>query len=112
MSSQRSHDYLVSLLNELCALPRESELVEFKVDDAEPKAIGEYISALANSASLVGQAFAYLVWGVHNDDHAIVGTHFDPHKARSGNEELESWLLRLLEPKIDFLYFSMTTDDH
>lgn len=107
MSSQRSRDYLVSLLNELRALPREPEWVEFKVNDAEPQAIGEYISALANSAALVGQAFAYLVWGVQNGDHAIVGTHFDAHAARVGNEELESWLLRLLEPKIDFRFFSI-----
>lgn len=112
MSSERSRDYLVSLLHELCALPRESERAEFKVNDAEPQAIGEYISALANSAALVGQAFAYLVWGVHNDDHAIVGTHFDPHAARVGNEELESWLLRLLEPKIDFRFFSVEIEGH
>ena len=112
MSSERSRDYLVSLMHELCALPRESEWVEFKVNDAEPQAIGEYISALANSAALVGQAFAYLVWGVHNDDHAIVGTHFDPHAARVGNEELESWLLRLLEPKIDFRFFRVEIEGH
>ncbi len=112
MSSQRSHDYLMSLLNELCALPRESERVEFKVNNTEPQVIGEYISALANSAALVGQAFAYLVWGVHNDDHAIVGTHFDPHAARVGNEELESWLLRLLEPKIDFRFFNVKIEEH
>ena len=112
MSSERSRDYLVSLLHELCALPRESERVEFKVNDAEPQAIGEYISALANSAALVGQAFAYLVWGVHNDDHAIVGTHLDPHAARVGNEELESWLLRLLEPKIDFRFFRVEIEGH
>ena len=112
MSSERSQDYLVSLTHELCALPRESERVEFKVNDAEPQVIGEYISALANSAALVGQAFAYLVWGVQNGDHAIVGTHFDPHAARVGNEELESWLLRLLEPKIDFRFFSVEIEGH
>jgi predicted HTH transcriptional regulator len=50
----------VSLVNELRALPRETEWVEFKVNDAEQQAIGEYISALANAAALVGKAFAYL----------------------------------------------------
>ena len=112
MSSERSRDYLVSLTHELCALPRESERVEFKVSNTEPQVIGEYISALANSAALVGQAFAYLVWGVHNDDHAIVGTHFDPHATRVGNEELESWLLRLLEPKIDFRFFRVEIEGY
>jgi len=112
MSTGRSADYLAGLVRELCALPRETEWVEFKVNDAEPQAIGEYISALANSAALVGKAFAYLVWGVQNDNHAIVGTTFDPHKARVGNQELESWLLQLLEPKIDFRFFRVDVDGH
>ena len=68
MSSERPADYLVSLVHELCALPRETEWVEFKVNDAEPQAIGELISALANAAALVGKAFAYLVWGVRDED--------------------------------------------
>ncbi len=111
MTSHRSADYLASLLHELCALPRETEWVEFKVDKAEPQAIGEYISALSNAAALVGKAFAYLVWGVRDTDHAVVGTSFDPYTARVGNEELESWLLRLLEPKIDFRFFSLDVDE-
>lgn len=110
MTSDRPADFLASLLRELCALPRETEWVEFKVNDAEPKAIGEYISALGNAAALAGKAFAYLVWGVRDEDHAVVGTRFDPHMARVGNEELESWLLRLLEPKIDFRFFWIEVD--
>ncbi|MCA9520118.1 MAG: putative DNA binding domain-containing protein, partial [Myxococcales bacterium] len=70
-------------------------------------AIGEYVSALANAAALVGKAYAYLVWGVRDADHVVVGTSFDPRRARVGNEELESWLLRLLEPKIDFRFFAV-----
>jgi predicted HTH transcriptional regulator len=112
MTSDRPAAYLTSLVHELCALPRETEWVEFKVNDAEPQAIGEYVSALANSAALVGKAFAYLVWGIRDDDHAVVGTVFDPPAARVGNEELESWLLRLLEPKIDFRFFMVEIDGH
>ncbi len=112
MTSDRPTGYLVSLVRELRALPRETEWVEFKIDDAEPQAIGEYISALGNAAALVGKAFAYLVWGVRDADHALVGTSFDPRAARVGNEELESWLLRLLEPKIDYRFFSVVVDGH
>lgn len=54
---------------------------------------------------------AYLVWGVRDEDHAVVGTTFDPHAARVGNEELESWLLRLLEPKIDFRFFRVVVEE-
>ncbi len=62
MTPNRSNDYLVGLVRELCRLPDETEWVEFKVNDFNPQEIGEYISALANSAALNGKAFAYLVW--------------------------------------------------
>jgi ATP-dependent DNA helicase RecG len=107
----RADSYLISLTHELCAIPRETEWLEFKVNDDDPQAIGEYISALGNSATLVGKAFAYLIWGVRNDDRAIVGTTFDPKSAKVSNEELENWLLRLLEPKLDFCFFRFLIED-
>ena len=110
MNGQRSSEYLEGLLHELLALPRETEWLEFKESYAGPQDIGEYISALANSAALAGKAAAYLVWGIRDSDHAVVGTTFEPQAARKGNEELESWLLRLLEPKIDFHFFRMETE--
>ena len=69
----RPASYFVSLVHELRALPSETEWVEFKVNDAEPQTIGSYISGLANTAALVGKAFAYLVWGVRDEDHAKSG---------------------------------------
>ena len=105
------NQHLVSLVKELCKLPTEAEWVEFKVNNANPQEIGEYISALANSATLAGKAKAYLVWGIEDDNHNIIGTTFVPSKAKQGNEELESWLLRLLEPKINFHFFELTVDD-
>ena len=110
MTSARPADSLVSRVRELCKLPRETEWVEFKVKDAKPQTIGEYLSALANAAALTGKAFAYLVWGVRDKDHTVVGTAFAPRAARVGNEELENWLLRLLEPKIDFRFFEVFVD--
>ncbi len=110
MNGQRSPEYLEGLLRELCALPHETEWVEFKEDNTDPQEIGEYLSALANSAALVGKAAAYLVWGVRDQDHAVVGSDFDPWSAKKGNEELENWLLRLLEPKIDFHFFCLDTE--
>jgi predicted HTH transcriptional regulator len=107
VSVERPIDYLLSLVYELCALPKETEWVEFKENNANPEEVGEYISALANAAALQGKAFAYLVWGVRDADHEIVGTSFDPFATKVGNEELESWLLKLLEPKIDFRFFKV-----
>lgn len=112
MTSDRPADYLASLVRELRSLPRETEWLEFKVNEAEPQAIGEYISALANAAALAAKASAYLVWGVRNDDHAIIGTMVEPRAIKVGNEELENWILRQLEPKIDFRFFSVEIDGH
>lgn len=98
MTLDRPAEYLISLVRELCGLNRETEWVEFKVNIRKPEEVGEYISALANSAAFVGKAFACVVWGVSDRDHSVVGTTFDPSVARVGNEALENWLLRLLEP--------------
>ncbi len=110
MTTDRSGEYLTSLVRELCKLPHETEWVEFKTNNDDPQEIGEYLSALANAAALNGKAFAYLVWGVEDQTHRIVGTHFSPATARKGNEPLETWLLRLLTPKIHFRFHELALD--
>jgi hypothetical protein len=62
VATERSNEYLDGLVRELCKLSRETEWVELKVNNTEPEEIGEYLSALANSAALCGKAFAYIVW--------------------------------------------------
>lgn len=103
-------DYLRGLVRELTRLDREPEWVEFKENNDDPQQLGEYISALANAAALVGKSKGYLLWGVRDSDHAIVGTRIDPKAATKGNEELESWLLRLLSPRIDFRFDEVIVD--
>ncbi len=104
MITDRTPEYLIGLVHELRKLPTETEWLEFKRNDAEPQDIGEYLSALANAAALYGKVNGYLVWGIDDATHEIVGTTFAPAKAKVGNEELESWLLRLLAPKINFRF--------
>lgn len=110
MSSDRSNDYFAGLVRELCKLPQETEWVEFKVNNSAPHQIGEYLSALANAAALDGKVSAYLVWGVEDKSHRIVGTDFSPVDARKGNEPLETWLLHLLTPKIHFHFHELTME--
>jgi len=111
MTVDRSTEYLLSLLQELRKLPRETEWVEFKHNNDNPEEIGEYLSALANAAALAGKVHAYLVWGIDNDTHAVKGTTFHPARKKVGNEELESWLLRLLAPKINFRFYPLLIDE-
>lgn len=106
MTHQKTVENLQSLLRELVALPQETEWAEFKHNSIKPENLGEYISALANSASLLGKRNAYLIWGVENNNHEIIGTNFKPSTARHKQQELESWLLQKLEPKIDFCFYS------
>lgn len=90
------------LIQELTALPHESEWVEFKKNNSNPQKIGEYISALANSACIENKEFAYLIFGVNDDNHKIVGTTFRPKKEKIGNQELENWLTTQLNPPTGF----------
>lgn len=107
----RSVEYLQSLVRELAKLPNETEWVEFKCNNKEPQMIGEYISALSNSAALWGRPKGYLVWGVKDDTHKITGTEFQYRKMKKGNEELESWLARMLSPRINFRFFEIPMEE-
>ena len=104
----QADDYWHSLVTELINLPRETGWVEFKHNKADPQEIGEYISALSNTAALKGKAKGYVVWGVEDGTHAVVGTAFDPGAVKVGNQELESWLLQQLGPKLNFSFHGLT----
>lgn len=108
MSVERDLSYLQSLLRELCALPQETEWVEFKQNNNDVPLIGEYISALANAAALLGKEYGYLLWGIDDASHAVIGTAFRPSTARYKQQELESWLLQKTAPKIHFRFFEFT----
>jgi ATP-dependent DNA helicase RecG len=112
LSAARSADYFVKLVQRLCAVEGEREWVEFKENNVDPQLIGEYISALSNAAALAGQSHGYLVWGVRDEDRALVGTRFEPQAARKGNEALISWLARLLEPGVEFAFHPIEVDGH
>lgn len=103
---------LFKLLTELRSQSQETEWVEFKQNNADPEQIGEYISALSNSAALHRKETAYIVWGVENGTHHVVGTTFKPRQTKKGNEELENWLLRLLAPRIDVTIHEFQENDH
>lgn len=107
MNTDRKTEYLIGIVHELRKLPAETEWAEFKHNQADPEEIGEYLSALANSAAMLGKVNAYMAWGVDNETHDIIGTTFNPTAAKVGNEELESWLLRLLDPKINFRFHAL-----
>ena len=105
MCITKTDDFIISLIYELIKQPSETEWLEFKHNKDDKKTIGEYISALSNSAALNGKVNAYMVWGIEDETHNIIGTTFNPLKTVKGNEALENWLLRQLSPKIDFRFY-------
>jgi predicted HTH transcriptional regulator len=111
MSIDRTQEYLSGLVAELRKLQNETEWVEFKHNNDNPEEIGECLSALSNAAALYGKMHAYLIWGIADGTHEVVGTLFQPATAKKGNEELESWLLRLLNPRIDFRFLATTVEN-
>ncbi len=111
MSIDRDDGYYLGLLKELLKYPNETEWVEFKHNKAIHEDIGEYISALSNGAALHGKNSAYMVWGIDDKTHEILGTTFQPSLAKEGNEELENWLLRLLDPKVEFYFHTIEVEE-
>ena len=89
-------------LDAIISLSQETEWVEFKRNFHSPEEIGEQISALANSACLHNKPYGYLVFGIEDGTHSVVGTGFKPKSYKKGNEELEMWLTNRLHPAVDF----------
>ena len=93
----------IKLINELRRLASETEWMEFKSNHQPPEKIGEYLSALANSACLHQRSEAYLVFGIENKTHKVIGTKYKPRTTKGkGQEDLEPWLYRNLKPNIEF----------
>ena len=93
----------IALIDRLRALPTETEWFELKRNRYEPQQLGEYLSALANAACLSGQPRGYLVFGIDDATHAVVGTHFDPYSTKGkGNQDLLPWLAAGLWPNTGF----------
>lgn len=105
-----SEEELINLLKSLLKLDKENEWIEFKLNNDDPSMIGEYISALSNSATLSNKEHAYLIYGVDDKSKEVIGTDFNFDNSKKGNEPLYNWLYRKLKPQIDFnayeIYYS------
>lgn len=95
----------LALLERLRNRSQEGATVEFKSNLRDPSEIGQYISALANSAALEGASRAWVIWGVKDDTHEVIGTSFDPFSAKGeGSQSLIMWLQKMTTPKADFTF--------
>lgn len=81
----------------------EREWFEFKENCFEKDQVGEYISSLSNSAAILGRNCAYMIWGINNVNHEIVGTTIN-YEIEVNNEPLKHYLARNLNPSINFYF--------
>lgn len=102
---------LHKLLQNISALPKENEWVEFKRSNFNPEEVGRIISALSNGACLHNQSNGCLVFGIEDETHVIVGADINFKSIKKGNEEIEHWLAQGLEPKIDFKVYDFKYDE-
>ena len=96
-----------SIIEEARKYLYEQPWIEFKHNNHDPQESGEYISALSNTAALFNQEHAFLIWGIDDETHDMVGTSFIPQETKVGNQGLELWISTQLEPQIQF-YFHTT----
>ena len=99
------------LVLELCKYPNETPWLEFKHNNYDPHMIGQDISALANSAALYEKSAAYMLWGIDDITHEIVGTDYNLQTLKKGNQELENWLRYMLSKNVDFEFYNLDVNN-
>jgi len=100
---------LLSLLEQFRRLPREEATVEFKSSWNSAADIGEYLSAMANTAVLERHDRAWLIWGIDNATHVVKGTTFNPFVSKGeGNQPLIMWLTQMTKPRPDFQFHEIS----
>ncbi len=99
------------LVNQLRKYESETNWFEFKCNNYDPEMIGKDISALANSAAYDEKACAYMIWGIDDKSHDIVGTEPDQYSKLVGNQEIESWLRNLVSKNAEFEFHRIEMKD-
>jgi predicted HTH transcriptional regulator len=94
----------VDLVDDLRKLASEPPWLEFKVNNCDPSRVGRTISAISNAARLYDKSHGYMIWGVDDTSHDLVGTNFNPSTMRIGNQNIELWLSNKLSPSINFSF--------
>lgn len=99
MTTQELND----ILNRLCGLEAENEIVEFKEakNNYDFTKLGKYFSALSNEANLCSKPYGWLVFGVKDNDHSIVGTQY--RSERKDLDKLKGEIANKTTNRISFI---------
>lgn len=99
------------LVRTLTSLPAETEWVEFKESMFDPEEVGQYVSALSNSAMLADERHGYMIWGVKDGSHEIVGTTARPASKNVKGQPFEHWVAQFLDPRVTLEFASVEIDE-
>ena len=94
---------LQETLDNLRNLTAENEIVEFKEakNNYDFSKLGKYFSALSNEANLCGKPYGWLVFGVEDKKHSIVGTTYRSN--RSDLDKLKGEIANKTTNRISFI---------
>ena len=104
MAGHMSEERDIALIDELRQQPAETPWLEFKHNNESPEMIGKQVSALSNSARIARRECAYLIWGIEDGNHNVIGTDFSYETATVGNQGLQLWLAQQLNPSVAFSF--------
>lgn len=100
---------LIARIDDLRKLPAETEWVEFKDGNTDPEHIAKRVSGLSNGARLTDEQCGYLIWGINDETHDVVGTKFKgaAHKVK-GQQTMAFWLSKQLDPCPSLDFYEVT----
>lgn len=105
MEPELSNLKLSEIVSSLIRIDGELEHVEFKANQADCEMIAKNISAIVNSLTRRNFPRGYMIWGIDNETHELLGTSFKPFsvkvrdkKGKKSNEELLVWLSKHIKP--------------
>lgn len=98
MSESMNPTRLFALVEDMRNQSAEASWFEFKGNNSDPKKIAKTISAIANAARLVDREMGFIIWGISDETHGIVGTKFDPATQKISNQSFHMWLSQHLKP--------------
>ena len=99
------------LVNKFRQYESETNWFEFKCSNYDPDMIGQDISALANGAAYAEKSCAYMIWGIDDKTHDVVGTEIVQYSKLVGNQEIESWLRIMISKNAEFEFHKIEIKD-
>lgn len=97
----------IALIDELRSHAAESEWFEFKGNNVDPAMIGKCVSAISNSARIIDKQVGYMVWGISDKGHNVIGTTFNPDQEKVTQQPLKFWLEKQLNPPPPLVFKSI-----